>query len=285
MACSMGEGDSPAEARRKIKLLLLEACNRLPDDMRVAALVALGLHEGAQDEFLDRRVDWLANYLDRDPRTARRRIDQAFSHLAEGIELAWRAPSRGVGKEFTSDGWYVESMRATLRLDADPPQLLESRRIVATSDDLGEVVVSLSVPRAAAVDARYQVDAEVIHGGELTSREQVSPGHSRLIMRLPRPLGRGEHHDYGIQFTSYPREVMRPYYVVTPFQRFDHALLRVRYDRTNMPKLVWCAKGVPAQVIQDSSPSSDILSPDSIGEVVAEFHSLQRGLSYGIQWQ
>ena len=82
-ACDITETDPPAAARQKLVLRLTELCGRLPPDLRLAALAAFGLHEEAAGEFLDRRISWLASVLDRDPRTARRRIDLAFRRLAE----------------------------------------------------------------------------------------------------------------------------------------------------------------------------------------------------------
>lgn len=86
-ACSIADGDPPAVARRKLVLRLTELCGGLPADLRLAALAAFGLHEEAAGEFLDRRISWLASALDRDPRTARRRIDMAFRLLDELDEL------------------------------------------------------------------------------------------------------------------------------------------------------------------------------------------------------
>ena len=52
---------------------LTALCEQLPDDLRIAASVALALHDEAVGEFLDRRIAWLADHFDRDPRTARLR--------------------------------------------------------------------------------------------------------------------------------------------------------------------------------------------------------------------
>src|SRR3954463_16135833 len=80
-ACGIEDTDQPTAARQKLVPRLTELCGRLPADLRLAALAALGLHEEAAGEFLDRRISWLASVLDRDPRTARRRIDLAFRPL------------------------------------------------------------------------------------------------------------------------------------------------------------------------------------------------------------
>jgi hypothetical protein len=63
-------------------------CARLPDDLSTAALAAFGLHPEAQDRSLEGRTLWLASQIDRDPRTARRRIDTAIDLLARDITEA-----------------------------------------------------------------------------------------------------------------------------------------------------------------------------------------------------
>jgi hypothetical protein len=61
---------------------------RLPGNLPTAALTAFGLHPDVQDHSLERRTLWLASRLDRDPRTARRRIDTAIDLLARDITEA-----------------------------------------------------------------------------------------------------------------------------------------------------------------------------------------------------
>ena len=46
-ACEITAADQPAAARQKLVLRLTELCGRLPADLRLAALAALGLHEEA----------------------------------------------------------------------------------------------------------------------------------------------------------------------------------------------------------------------------------------------
>jgi hypothetical protein len=244
-ACDIGQSDIPAVVRRKLILRLTELCGRLPSDLQLAALVALGLHEEASGEFLDRRISWLANRFDRDPRTARRRIDDAFRLLGEYLD--------------------------------------EDRCIVAATDELDEIVVALSVPRQAGTNGPA-IEAQMIYGGELVESQQVSPSHARFVVRLPRPLGLGQRHEYGIQFTPYPRPLLRPYYVLTPLRRCEHFTVRVRFHPQFRPAEVWRLNGLPARVVDDCIPGDDRLSIDNVGDISLEFHALQQGLSYGLQW-
>ncbi|MEV6826088.1 hypothetical protein [Amycolatopsis sp. NPDC051102] len=277
-ACAITEADQPAAARHKLVLRLTELCGRLPADLRLAALAALGLHEEAAGEFLDRRISWLATVLDRDPRTARRRIDLAFRRLDE---LLGAPASRGDLHPLA--GWYVESMKAMLRLDRDPPDLREERRIVAEADELDELILPVSVPVEPGGDPVPDITADALFGGEIVEARRVSASHAQFVLRLPSPLRLGQRHEYGIRFT--PRRAgLRPFYVMTPLRRCEKLSVRVRFDRAAPPSRVWRLNGVPGRVVDDGVDSGDAVTVNRVGEVGLEFHDLHQGLSYGLQW-
>ncbi|EOD64425.1 hypothetical protein H480_31796 [Amycolatopsis vancoresmycina DSM 44592] len=277
-ACAITEADQPAAARHKLVLRLTELCGRLPADLRLAALAALGLHEEAAGEFLDRRISWLATVLDRDPRTARRRIDLAFRRLDE---LLGAPASRGDRHPLA--GWYVESMKAMLRLDHDPPSLQEERRIVAETDELDELILPFSVPAGPGSGPGPGITADALFGGEVVETRPVSASHAQFVLRLPSPLRLGQRHEYGIRFTP-QRTELRPYYVMTPLRRCEEFTVRVRFDRAAPPSRVWRLNGVPGRVVDDGVDSGDALTVNRVGEVGLEFHDLHQGLSYGLQW-
>jgi hypothetical protein len=235
-ACAIEDTDSPAVVRRKVILRLAAVCELLPPDLKTAASVALALHEEGRGEFLDRRIAWLADHFDRDPRTARRRVDTAFRLLGERLD-----DEAGVA-DFDLDspnGWYVESLRAVLRMDLDPAELIEDRRIVATVDDLKEITVSMRAPKGVTLDDDNLVEAEMLTGGEIVEAHHVDTGHTRFTVRLPEALRLGQRHDYGIRFTSYPRSWTHPYDLLAPLQRCEHFAVRVRFGDDSQPDLVW----------------------------------------------
>ncbi|MGW4370794.1 hypothetical protein ACWEKT_34660 [Nocardia takedensis] len=278
----IADTDAPLDVRRKLVLLLAEACAALPDDLRIAAEVALSLHPDAKREFLDQRIEWLATHLNRDPRTARRRVDQAFALLAE--RLSGQRSDQNRGNPYAPEGWIIESMEAILRLDLDPPQLTEVRHIVSTVDDLDEIVILLSAPRFGRQDAPDRLGVDMVFGGEIIEERRESGGHLHLIVRLPRSLSLGERHTYSVQFTSYPRAVMKPYYVMNPYRRCDHFTIRARFPAASSPTAVWRFNGAPPHVVADLQPNADPLELDRLGEVRLEFHKLKQGLCYGLQW-
>ncbi|HEX4700508.1 MAG TPA: hypothetical protein VH352_00130 [Pseudonocardiaceae bacterium] len=233
-ACGVANTDSPAQIRRRVAARLTALCERLPADLRLAATVALALHDEATGEFLDRRIGWLAEHFDRDPRTARRRVDTAFRLLGERIDDEG-AP---VHDDDAPDGWYVESLKAVLRMDLEPAQLVEERRIVSTVDELSAIAVSLHAPRGVSGEPGGLIAATMTYGGEIVAAQQVDGGHTRFHIRLSETIGIGQRHDYGIQFTSYPRS-WAPYDLLAPLDRCEHFAVRVRFGGDTQPDLVW----------------------------------------------
>ncbi len=258
--------------RRKVGQRLVELCERLPSDLKVSVLAGLGLHSLANQQLLQDRLAWAARQINRDhPRAAARRMRTAFEILAEQLDDAVRNPTR-------HDGWHTTSLRALLRMDIDPPRLVEDRVIVASSDNLDEIEIRFS-----AGAPENPVLATALYGGEITRTEQVTPSHHRFVLRLPKPLHAGERHEYGMRFTGPPRAVMRPFYVLTPLHPCKRFTLRVRFG-ADVPKRIWRVNGIPARAIDEFDPSDDVLDPGQLGEVALEFTQLRQGLSYGMHW-
>jgi hypothetical protein len=234
-ACAVKDTDGPAAIRRKVVLRLTALCEDLPDDLATAACVALALHDEGCGEFLDRRIMWLAAHFDRDPRTARRRVDTAFRLLGERLD---DEHNRQVPVDAdATDGCYVESLRAVLRMDLDPPQLVEERRIVACVDDLKEITVDMRAPTGVTLGDDL-IEATMVHGGDIVEAQPMGNGQTRFVIRLPEALRLGQRHEYGIRFTSYPRSWTNPYDLLGPMHRCEHFAVRVCFGDAR-PDLVW----------------------------------------------
>lgn len=285
-ACGILETDGPTTVRRKLIVNLTYYCARLPTDLRLAVLVALAIYDSADQRFLHERMAWLGAHYKRDPRTARRRIDEGFRALAAKLIDSSNRPQGPSQNRFAPDGWYVESMKGTLRLDTDPPRLLEERRIVATVEELDEIVSSMSAHGTPNQDgsATGRIEAQVLHGAEIVEEWRPSQGTARYVLRLPRPLRLGERHDFAIEFVANPRDHMLPYYAVTPLRRYDQIRIQLRFGSAFRPSLLWKLNGVPPRVVDDFAPGEDLLTVNPVGDVQVEFIDVRQGLSYGIQW-
>jgi len=287
-ACGIADGCSAAEARSLLVRRLTEATEALPDDLRLAARTALAMSPAPRQRFLRERTAWLAGQLERDSRTVARRTDEAFRLLAQNLgETATQDPdasSEASEAADAPDGWFIDTLVANVVLDRDPPQVIETRRIVAAMPGLDRITVSFSAPRGLEGGADRPLSLNVLHGGELVELSGERTSHLRGVLRLPRPLAAGEAHEYGIVFSAFPRRWLRPYYVLTPLRRCDHFRLRAKFARAAAPVKLWRVDGAPPRSVDDFVPGPELLDLDDVGEVCVEFHGLRQGLSYGIQW-
>jgi transcriptional regulator with XRE-family HTH domain len=185
-----------------------------------------------------------------------------------------------------SEGWFVESFSALLRLDTEPIEALEQRVIVATVDGLSELTTSVSVPRHPTdADHAHGLESELLHGGSLELREQPYETYFKNVIVLPRPLRKGERHEYALRLRIPAGQPMAAHYAYVPFSRSDHFELRVRFNPRQLPRAVWALSGVPTAVIYERGPLHETLVPDRFGEVHVSFRSLRLGLGYGVCWQ
>src|SRR2546430_16681731 len=77
--CGIEKQDDEATVRDKIARAIVNLCKRLPKDLQLSVLAALALHPDAQHRVLRERREWLAERLEYDDRTVRRRIDDGLA--------------------------------------------------------------------------------------------------------------------------------------------------------------------------------------------------------------
>jgi hypothetical protein len=160
--CGVTEQDGPGEIRYRVAQRLAHLAGDLPEDLRMAAMAAFGMIPAARRPLYQDRVDWIAQRIGRDPRTARRRIDDAIHQLAQ---LAC-TPLRVRGPAEPTTGWHIAETRVILMLDRAVPERYEQHRIVAAQEHLTE-----------------PLDPGRAH--EFALRSRVSPGPRQLV-QVPR---------------------------------------------------------------------------------------------------
>jgi hypothetical protein len=277
-----GSGD--AADRRKTLMAAISRCTaQLSGEYRVAAEASLALSaETMQEPFFTRRVTWLADHLDREYRTALRRIDQAELRLAELIATELR--DRRSRIPASAEGFYVDELRTLLRLDSEIMVSEEDRRIVSTREDLTEVTVLLDLPRDAG-EPGADLQAEIRYGGHLLRKYQPSRNRFKFVLRLPEPIQPGQVHGYGVSLRM-PRRMLRlPHYLVTPECQFNRFDLRIRFDSERPPVWIRRVEGETVRQFEDAQPSGKLLVSDVAGEVHQDFRDLAMFLGYGIQWK
>lgn len=284
--CGVADGDSPAEVRKKVSDRIEGLAADLPEDLRLAVLVAFALHRDARHPFYKDRVRWVAKRMQRDERTARRRIDEGIERLAELATAL--GTGRGLVAEALAPRWHTEELRVALLVDRPVPEALEFRRIVSDQDDLGELDLAFTlttpVEQHRAITA-HDLTVDVLYGGILVPRERESIDRLAFVLELPKRLDRFARHEFGVRYHPREGKPMQPSFACVLRQRCDVFDLRVRFDRSNLPRLVWRVAGAFQRDLEDPVPRGGILPLDHAGELHLTFTNLTPGLAYGIRWE
>jgi hypothetical protein len=274
--CGIRPEDVPATVRNRLTTTLRELAGELPDDLRLALLVELGLHEEATQPRLGDRLDWLARHIARDARTARRRGDLACARLTEVV---------GALPEESGDGWYVRRFSALVKLDGRAPEITETRTIVATRDGIDELATEFSLPRHPADRLpRHDLGVALLYGGRLVRRLRRSESHFEFSVQLPLTLDAGQLHEYALRLRVPDGQPVRQHYVFIPHRRCDLFEMRLRFAPGRIPRQLWRVTESPVRVIDDCQPSGELLAPDAFGEIHQVFAGPRLGFAYGVQW-
>ncbi|MEV6644615.1 hypothetical protein [Amycolatopsis sp. NPDC051371] len=266
-ACSVLAEDGMVAIRDKVGGRLSELAADLPEDLRVAALAAFAICAEARQPLYQERVRWAAHRLDRDPRTVRRRVDEAIDLLADLASTSSSPPAVS-----SSDRWHTSSLAIALVLDE--LLVLEQRRIVADHEGLRSLDLAVSLPAG-------RPSATVLYGGTLVDRGMETSSRWGYGLELPRPLSRGESFDYAVVFRPLS---LRPYMVSVPRQPCDEFDLRVRFGASRPPE-VWALEGAFQRDVSDPGYLGRREQVDSSGEVHLRFRGLTPGLAYGARWE
>jgi hypothetical protein len=278
--CGAGGTENSAAIREKLSERLRILSDRLPDDLRLAVTIALALHPDTQQQFLQDRVQFLADLQKRDVRTIRRRMDEGFDLLAEIATKPADTAARGSGL-----GWYIDRMEAILRMDKPSPVCFERRRIVAEWDGLDQIQAMITLPK----DEHRPTDDHDLHtelyfGATLQGTVRKSENRFEFQLGLPEPLAIGDRHEYGMLFGVPPNQPMRTHYVFFPDRRCEEFRVRIRFDPDQLPPTIWRVAEVFHREIDDNQPNDDLLIIDKAGEINLTFHNLRPGHGYGALW-
>jgi len=263
--CGVTENDGPGEIRHRVARQLEHLAGDLPEDLRIAVMAAFGMIPDARRPLYQDRVGWIAERIGRDPRTARRRIDDGIHQLAQ-LACTPRRMRGHVGPRVgePATGWHTSALRMSLTLDRFAPEVLEHHRIVSARPDLAEVeVVSHHDARCAPVG--------VVYGGTLVDRGTT------VGLALPTPMGVGESHDFALRSRMTEGNAVPRQLVYRPRRRCDFFELRVRFDASFLP-------GSLARLSDPLDGPAEPVRIDRAGEIRLVFRDLRRGLAYGVRW-
>ena len=281
------EGSDTAEVRRRLASKLESLAAKLPGELPMAILAALAMRQETRDmRIYEERREWIAQQLDRVPRTAERRIKEAQGLLAEEIAAELTAQRSRPVLVADADRWYIEHFTADYMLDGDHPEAIEHRVIRSNVDGLAELTIALDVP----VDAgqpRLPLQLEVLSGGELDLIEEKARTRTQYVIRLPQPLQAGDRHEYATRVQVLPGGPVRDYYVLRPERRCDRFDLRVRFDRRRPPAWVRRVEDEDVRFYDtygDVPPETERVSVSHTGEATASFTGPRQHFGSGLQW-
>jgi hypothetical protein len=278
--CGVGRNENAAAIREKLSARLRILSDRLPDDLRMAVTIALALHPDTQQQFLQDRVQFLAALQQRDVRTIRRRMDEGFELLAEMATKPGGSVAGGGGLP-----WYIQRMEAILRLDKPSPECFERRTIVAEWEGLDKIQAMLTLPKDQHYTGEHHdLNADVYFGATLGNTYRKNESRFTLELDLPRPLGIGEQHEYGIVWRVPEDQPMRTHYVFFPDRRCEEFQLRIRFDAKQVPSTIWQVEEVFHRDVDDNRPTETLLRLDGASELNLTFNQLLPGHGYGAQW-
>lgn len=270
-ACAVADGDGWVAIRDKVSGRLSELAAHLPDDLRLAALAAFAINTEARQPLYQDRVRWAASRVDRDPRTVRRRVDEAIDMLAE------LASSPAVRVTSPASRWHTASL--SVACVADELLVLERRRIVADQEGLRALDLAISLP-----GGRSGLSATVLYGGRLVDRGMETSTRWSYGLALPRPLSRGESVEFALLFRLPSASAMKPHMVCVPRQQCDAFDLRVRFGADRGVREVRVLEGAFQNDVSDPGYRGHREEVDSSGEVHLRFRGLTPGLAYGARW-
>jgi hypothetical protein len=271
-------GGNAEDIRKRLIWFLDDLAAGLPEDLRTAFAAALALREDVRFRFLDERMEWLADWLKRDVRTARRRADEA-------IGLVDATASSSVREAGNYEAWHLARLRALLLLDGAELLAFEERTLVAERDDLAEIRVATSIPAPRGTLAQeHGAELKVLYGGSLTGRTWLTATYLRYTIRLPQPLRRGQSHEFGISITTPHSQSFNPRYAFQPLRRCDEFDLRIRFGTAAQGHSVWRIDGLPRGMVEDFADPDALSHPDMTGDIHMRYQHLKLGMVYGARW-
>ncbi|TWP53694.1 hypothetical protein FKR81_02750 [Lentzea tibetensis] len=251
----------------------------LPADVQLAVTVPFAIHTDARYPRLTDRIGWLAERWSRDPRTARRRVDDALRRLVQAAQH----PANSNVRKHPRDTWHVAEFDVLIRLDSPTPTWFEHRTIVSDRDDVDQLELSVALPRSQGCGFN-DLDVTVMHGAAIDTTERL-PRRLVVHLRLPHPLRLGEQHNFALRVHARKDQAIRSEYVYWPDQRCERLTLRVRFGPSDTPVAIHRFDAVHHLDFEDADLGGAPVSLDDTCEATSAFIDLRPGFGYGVHWQ
>lgn len=275
--CGISDQDPPRQKAAKLRGTIEVMLDDRPA-LRIPLLAILGLHPEAQQETPGKRLDSVTGEIHVGQRTAYRRAEEATAVFARLATAEAQASSIAAQLGFT-----LISFGGEIVFTEDRPKFLERRRILVTAEKLPAIPCAFAILEPPPGHAAPSLEIEVTHGGIKCCDIQRLGGAVKYLVKLWRPLRRGETFEFTVEFSLPDGRLMAPYYVLTPLTAVRAADMSVIFDPTHLPTKVRRVNGVlPTEVDHWPPDNPDRLDPS--GRIDATYPMMQQGWSYGIAW-
>lgn len=275
---------SPRQLREALRHELVTLAGQLPGELHRAVLTTYGLtEESATTGNFEQRLKLVAEQIDRNPKTAGRRVDAALEVLARTALAMHREQRAG----HPGSPWRTAMLHTSVVLDRGFPQVYERRRIVVLADELKEIELEVSVPTSLSRREEIPPDStgiEVLHGGTLQVQRRRSSTRLGYVLRLPHKLARHAEHEFFLHFRFTELNSMRPFYVCTPNFPCELFDLHVKFDPERPPGRIWQIADLPPFEVEDEFAPREPAEADSCCEVHFTFTDLTPNRSFGVAW-
>jgi hypothetical protein len=278
--CSVADSDAPGVRRHKVIVTLTELTDRLPESPRVIGRIAFGL-DGAGHERYTARVMRIAGLIDRDTRTAQRRVDDVIAQIAESATASVPRQTRRGELD-----WHTTEVRSLVLLHLPVVEVIETRKVLSHRTGLSEVDHSVSVvrpPGATGPPSLADLGVDLLYGGVLHSPELITASRVRLRLRLPAPLEQGAGHEFSFRIRL--PQGLAPFYVCTPMAPCERFELTVGFGQGRAPGRIWLIEDEFALDAAEDVPGRPEIGADAAGQATAVFTDLAPQRSYGLGWE
>ncbi|NUT95934.1 MAG: hypothetical protein HOY78_28310 [Saccharothrix sp.] len=263
MVLGIGADDVPEVVQTKAFSALRWVVSALPPPQRDALTAAFGL-----DSDLPHYQDRLARVAEDHgvtTRTVRRWVEAGLHSTATALMRSRQGD--------VAAGWWTDRVVVAVALHRPQIEVLEVRRVVAAIDGLE----ALDLDQAGGVSPGTGFDA--FYGGTLLEVED--PARPRVVLKLPKTLGRGETHEFALH-TRLPTGHHLMQHLCVPRHRCDSIDLWVRFPVDRRPRRVTRLADVPSRDL-DLAGGSDVVV-DGTGRVHVSFGGPAVGRVSGLRW-
>lgn len=262
---SAARGDT---ARQSLMRQLVRATQDLPPDLRFVFLRACATRPD-DPPTLQRRLESGAAVIDRSPRVARRRLDEANALVAAKLVAS-----------ADDAGWFLGALRASVDFREPQPVYRATHTLVVTSPALSRVSEKISLPGVGTdVTPEFAVSGHARH----ESARRIHQQTWEFWLELDRTYVCGELVEYHTALRLDRRRDAPPMSVMAP--RRDCWKFSTTVNLGGLADQVWILDGVTPPTVTDEEPSGPLIDPESEPVPTAEFANLTPGLVYGLRWR